>query len=184
MIHGKRIYQSEKIAVQLNVLAEIERYLSTHNLGNRGVEDGDRRKQLVGLLGEILVIERLIGSTVNLEDRQDGFDGGFDLMYKGYRIDVKTMERKSFVRPEFVNNFYIMQEAYDSDIIVFCSYHATENILEICGWIFKKDLTRLGIFYKSGTERRRTDGSSFLFRQDNYEIKNKDLKHIRTLLSL
>ena len=184
MIQGKPIYQSEKIAVQPGVLSAIEKYLGTHNLANRGIEDGDKRKQLVGLLGEILVIEKLTGSPVNLEGRYDGFDGGFDLKYKGHRIDVKTMERKSFVRPEFVNNFYIMQEGYESDIIVFCSYHATANILEICGWIFKKDLARLGIFYKSGTKRIRTDGSSFVFRQDNYEVENKNLQHIRALQNL
>ena len=105
-------------------------------------------------------------------------------MYKGRRVDVKTMERKSFVRPGFVNNFYIMQETYESDIIVFCSYHARANILEICGWIFKTDLARLGIFYKSGTKRIRTDGSSFVFRQDNYEVENKNLQHIQALLNL
>jgi hypothetical protein len=93
------------------------------------------------------------------------------------------MERMSFVRPSFVNNFYILQEDHASDIIVFCSYHATANVLEVCGWMFKKDLARLGIFYKRGTERIRTDGSRFVFRQDNYEIQNKDLQHIRSLLS-
>ncbi|WP_315818999.1 hypothetical protein [Paraflavitalea speifideaquila] len=120
------------------MLAAIEKYLHTHNLGNRGVEDGDKRKQLVGVLGEVLVIEQLTGIPVNLEERPSGFDGGYDFELNGYRIDVKTMERKSFVRAEFVNNFYIMQEAYDADIIVFCSYHKPASILEICGWIFKK----------------------------------------------
>lgn len=184
MIGGKPLYQSEKVPIQPDELTKIERYLDTHNLGNRGIEDGNKRKQLVGLLGEITVIERLTGQPVNLDDRQDGFDGGFDLVYKNLRIDVKTMERKSFVRDEYVNNFYIMQEAYEADVIVFCSFHAPASILEICGWIYKKDLPTLGIFYKSGTKRVRTDGSSFYFRQDNYEVMNKDLQPIKTLASL
>lgn len=184
MIKGRPLYQSEKVSVLPALLASIEKYLTTHNLGNRGVEDGDKRKQLVGLLGEILVIKKLTGTPVNLEQRQDGFDGGFDFVYKEHRVDVKTMERKSFVRGDFVNNFYIMQEAYEAEIIVFCSFHAIENILEICGWIFKKDLQTLGKFYKAGTQRVRADGSSFVFRQDNYEVENKDLRHIKELLSL
>lgn len=184
MIRGKQIYQSEKIAVLPSVLAAIEEYLETHNLGNRGIEDGDKRKQTVGLLGEVLVTEKLAGAPINLSERQDGFDGGFDFEYKGLRVDVKTMERKSFVRPNYVNNFYIMQEAYDSDVIIFCSYNTSASILEICGWIYKNDLTKLGVYYKSGTERIRADGTSFVFRQDNYEIENKDLQHIRTLETL
>src|SRR5579864_3516724 len=106
------VYKSERILVQPKLLADIDGYLSTHNLGNRGFEDGERRKQLVGLLGEIVLIEKLTGVRINLQDRKDGYDGGFDFLHKGYRVDVKTMERKSFVRPEFVNNFYIMQVAY------------------------------------------------------------------------
>jgi len=178
------LYQSERISVQAATLTKIENYLDSHNLGNRGVEDGNKRKQLVGLLGEILTIEKLTGMPVLLENRQDGFDGGFDLVYKGQRIDVKTMERKSYVRGEFVNNFYIMQEAYNAEIIVFCSFHAPASILEICGWIYKKDLPTLGIFYKSGTKRLRADGTSFVFRQDNYEVMNKDLRPIRELQAL
>jgi hypothetical protein len=182
MIKGKPVYQSEKIGVKPELIAGIQKYLETHNLANRGIEDGDKRKQLVGLLGEIIVIEKLTRTSINLEDRKDGFDGGFDLVYQGKRIDVKTMERKSYVRGEYVNNFYIMQEAYEADIIIFCSYNNKDNIVEICGWIPKKDLPTVGIFYRKGTERKRADGTSFVFRQDNYEVENKDLKPIKELL--
>jgi hypothetical protein len=181
MIKGKLIYQSEKIKVTPEMLVRIENYLKSHNLGNRGVEDGDKRKQLVGLLGEIIVTERLTGRPVNLDERNDGFDGGFDLIHNGRRIDVKTMERKSFVRGDYVNNFYIMQESYAADVIVFCSFNSKEGILEICGWIPKKELATRGIFYKAGTLRKRADNTSFTFRQDNYEVENKNLDPIKTL---
>ncbi len=184
MIKGNPIYRSEQIEVSPDLIITIEKYLETHNLGNRGFEDGSKRKQLVGLLGEIIVTEKLTGKSVNLYEREDGFDGGFDLQYQGKRIDVKTMERTSFVRGNFVNNFYIMQEDYESDIIVFCSYNAPANILEICGWIYKEDLSKLGKFYKKGTIRTRSNGTSFHFREDNYEVENKDLNSIQKLLSL
>jgi hypothetical protein len=48
----------------------------------------------------------------------------------------------------------------------------------VCGWIYKKDLDKKGIFYKAGTKRSREDGTSFNFRQDNYEVLNKDLNPI------
>lgn len=181
MIKGKRYYQSEQIAVSQEMLSKLERYLETHNLANRGFEDGDKGKQLVGLLGEIIVTERLTGTQVNLDERTDGFDGGFDLSFKGKRIDVKTMQRKSFVRGHHVNNFYIMQKDYQADVVVFCSYNSEERVLEICGWLPKIELSSRGILYKKGTPRKRDDGTTFIFRQDNYEVKNDDLEPIKTL---
>ena len=135
----------------------------------------------VGLVGKMEVHNYLIGDYPNLNEKPDGYDGGFDLIFKGKKIDVKTMERKSFVRPDFVNNFYLLQASHDAEIIVFCSYHSPKRILEICGWVFKSELSEKGIFYSSGTKRIRTDGSFFMFRQDNYELMNKDLNVMDTL---
>ncbi|WP_242929024.1 hypothetical protein [Pontibacter vulgaris] len=174
----------KRIPVKADLISTIETYLKSHNLGNRGVEDGSKRKQLVGLIGELLTQELLHGRITDLNEKLDGFDGGYDILYKGYKIDVKTMERKSYVRPNYVNNFYILQEEHDADIIVFCSYHSTDNVLEVCGWIPKNELSKRGIFYAAGTKRLRTDGSFFNFRQDNYEVENKDLYSIETLTKI
>lgn len=175
--------QIPKISVNNQTISSIKAYLKNHNLGNRGVEDGDRRKQAVGLVGEMEVHNYLFGNYPDLFDRPDGFDGGFDFIYRDKKMDVKTMERKSFVRPNFVNNFYLLQAAHDAEIIIFCSYHSSKRILEICGWILKSELSDKGIFYSSGTKRIRSDGSFFKFRQDNYEVMNKDLNEIDTLKS-
>ena len=91
------------------------------------------------------------------------------------------MERKSYVRPSYVNNFYIMQEHHNADTVVFCSYHAVDNVVEICGWLPKNELGTRGIYYAAGTQRNRTDGTNFIFRQDNYEVENKDLDDINEL---
>jgi hypothetical protein len=184
MISGQPLYHSQKITIKQDLVSSIENYLRNHNLAKRGIEDGDKRKQLVGLIGEFSVIEMLTRNPVDLEQRQNGFDGGFDLIYRKYRIDVKTMERKSYVRSEYVNNFYFMQEKYETDIIVFCSYHAGDNVLEICGWIFKSELPQVGKFYAKETKRDRADNTSFVFRQDNYEVENKNLKPIKDLINI
>jgi len=171
----------KRITVPTTLITSIREYLKDHNLGNRGVEDGSPRKQEVGLIGELVVHHYLFDSYPNLSEREDGFDGGFDILFKDKKIDVKTMERKSYVRPNFVNNFYIMQEGHDAEIIVFCSFHNIDNVIEICGWLPKSELQTRGIFYKAGTQRNRTDGSSFTFRQNNYEVEVKDLDDINTL---
>jgi hypothetical protein len=59
-----------------------------------------------------------------------------------------------------------------------------DNIIEICGWLPKSELQTRGIFYAAGTKRIRTDGSSFTFRQDNYEVEVKDLDDIDSLKNL
>lgn len=174
----------KRITVPPALITSIREYLKHHNLGNRGVEDGSPRKQEVGLIGELIVHHYLFENYPNLREKKDGFDGGFDILFNDKRIDVKTMERKSYVRPDFVNNFYIMQEGHNAEIIVFCSYHNTDHVIEICGWLPKPELKKRGIFYAAGTQRHRTDGSSFTFRQDNYEVEVKDLDPIDSLRNL
>jgi len=170
-----------RIPVLPALISAIAEYLKDHNLGNRGVEDGGRRKQLVGLIGELTVHHYLFGVYPDLAKRNDGFDGGYDMVYNGEKIDVKTMERKTYVRPDYVNNFYWMQESYDAGIIVFCSYHNVANVVEICGWLPKSELSQRGCYYAAGTTRIRRDGTSFIFRQNNYEIENRRLDDIELL---
>ena len=45
----------KRIPVPEVLIRSVEGYLNQHNLGNRGVEDGNKHKQLVGLIGELTV---------------------------------------------------------------------------------------------------------------------------------
>ena len=173
-----------RIPVDKELTRMIEVYLQTHNLGSRGYEDGDPGNQKVGLIGELIVYKYLTGSYPNLNGRADGFDGGYDIQFRNKRIDVKTMERKTYAKPGFVNNFYLLQESHKAEIIVFCSYHSRDNVLEICGWLPKNELSKRGVYYAAGTKRIRTNGSSFVFRQNNYEVENKDLDSIDSLKAI
>ncbi len=167
--------------VENHLIHLVEEYLQNHNLGNRGIEDGDHAKQRIGLIGELTVYKYLFNEYPDLNLRQDGFDGGHDIKFNGLLIDVKTMGRKSYVRPNFVNNFYLLQSNHNSDTLVFCSFHTVDNVLEICGCLPKLALSAKGIYYATGTRRIRSDGSSFTFRQNNYEVENKDLDDIELL---
>jgi hypothetical protein len=171
----------KRIKVTEEVIATAKTYLTTHNLGNRGIEDGTPERQLHGLLGELIVYHYLFGVYPDLNSRENGFDGGVDIAYNGKKIDVKTMGRNAYVRPHYVNNFYVMQQNYASDTVVFCSYHKLDNVLEICGWMPKAELKTRGIFYAKGTTRHQDDGRSFTFRQDNYEVENRYLDDMDTL---
>ena len=175
------MFTSKKYLVSPWIIETCRNFLTAHSLGNRGVEDGTFEQQLTGLIGEYIVYYHLKGLKPDLSQKNDGFDGGIDIVHNNVRIDVKTMGRNSYVKGEYVNNFYVMQQKYACDVLVFCSYHKSEKVIEICGWIHKKELPQKGIFYKAGTKRLRDNGTSFIFRQDNFEVKNQDLQVIDTL---
>jgi hypothetical protein len=175
------MFNSIKIPVSQTIRDMCQTYLSTHALGKRGIEDGNPEQQLTGLIGQVVVSHFLKGALPDLIPPEGGFDGGIDIVHKEHKIDVKTMGRNSYVKGDYVNNFYVMQQNYESNVLVFCSYHKANNVIEICGWMYKKELDLKGLFYKKGTRRDRTDGSFFIFRQDNYEVKNKDLTAMDSL---
>jgi len=174
-------FKSTKIDVPELLIERLGLYLETHNLANRGKNDGSKHEQLVGLIGECTVIKYLTGSYPNYRDKPDGFDGGYDIIINGNKIDVKCMGRNSYVKPHYVNNFYVIQQDHDSDTLVFTSYHKKNRVLEICGWITKDQLKERAVFYAAGSERSRADGSTFKLRGDNYEVRNDQLEDINKL---
>ena len=72
--------------IPYNLKVECWEYLSKNNMGNRHSANGNKEQQFVGLIGEVLT-----KSIFGLKHKYiNGFDGGFDLEYKGKKIDVKT----------------------------------------------------------------------------------------------
>jgi hypothetical protein len=177
-INLKPNFNPVNIVIQDQVEEMCKEYLSKNNMANRGVYDGDAEKQLTGLIGEVIVYKFLKGNYPDLKNKKNCFDGGIDINYKTHTIDVKTMGRKTWVKPDFVNNFIALQKNYKCDIIIFCSLNKKEKVLEICGWIYKNELDTKGKFYKEGEIRKRDDGTTIITSTDNYEIQNKDLYDI------
>ena len=154
-------------------------YLANHDVAKRGKFDGDYEKQYTGLLGEVMFHYWLFGYYPDLSD--NGFDGGFDMEYLGEKIDVKTMGRNTDVKMHYANNFQACQMDYESDIVVFCSINKKENMFQICGYLPKRLLQKKGELHHAGTMRHRSDGSSFVLKDDTYEINNIDLIPIHYL---
>jgi hypothetical protein len=152
-------------------------FVSNNNIGQRSKANGNKVQQYVGLLGEV-VVKKYLGVDYELKS---GFDGGFDLNYKGLKIDVKTMGRTVEPRENYVNNFIAYQEKFDCDAYVFCSLNKTNYNLTVCGWVTKKQLQERSKIYKEGTERTRADGSVFKLKAPTYEIKNNQLNNIEDL---
>ena len=62
--------------------------VSRFNFGNRGRGDGDHRMQETGILGQICLAD-LFGFP--RPTGESGFDGGFDFIINGIKVDIKTM---------------------------------------------------------------------------------------------
>tara|TARA_R100000808_G_C2055505_1_gene89203 strand:+ start:58 stop:597 length:540 start_codon:yes stop_codon:yes gene_type:complete len=168
--------------INKNIKTKCWEYLKTHNLANRGIYDGDKEKQYVGLLGELETHNLLLGYYPDLNKREDIFDGGVDIKHSGKTIDVKTMGRNFYTKPEYVNNFAKIQLHYDCDVLLFTSINKKTDYIEFCGWIWKNELKIKGVLYKKGTIRKRGLNDTMKNLIDNYEIQNSELRNIRELI--
>ena len=59
----------------------------------------------------------------------------------------------------------------------------TGNV-QICGWLPKKKFLEQAYFFDKGSERKRTDGTSFITQAPLYEIENNKLIPINTVTEL
>ncbi len=153
-------------------------YLKYNTLGNRDKANGNKTQQFVGLVGEMMVKKIMNIPHVN----SNGFDGGFDIEYKGMRIDVKTMSRSVNPKPHYVSNFIAYQENYNCDAYIFASINKKKNLITICGWITKDELRTLGNRYNKGDIRKRDNGTEFKTKAPLIEIKNSYLKPFNKLI--
>lgn len=168
--------------LEIEVTEEIKKYaeeqVEQYNFGQRGVADGTKEQQIVGIIGQT-VVQDLLGLA--WPEGSNGFDNGVDLILNNKKVDVKTMGRTVEMRDYFVHNFIALQLNYDVDILIFCSFNKRTNKLTICGFINKNDLHEKARFFKKGEERRRSDGSTFKLFTDLYEIPQSQLEPINSI---
>ena len=81
----------EKYKINQEQKKRIWKWLQSNNIANRGEFDGDKQKQLVGLIGEFEVHNYLLGYYPEFKK---GFDGGVDIIYKDKTIDVIVSDHK------------------------------------------------------------------------------------------
>lgn len=149
-----------------------------HNFGNRGKGDGTKSQQLIGLIGQTVVADLL---NLKRPSANEGFDGGYDFLIKGRKIDVKTMGRTVSVKPHYVHNFVGYQKIFDVDYYLFCSFNKATKVLSICGIKAKEEFLKKARFYQKGQLRFRDDGTSFPSKAPLYEIKQYDLDPINNI---
>ncbi len=148
-----------------------KKLVSEKNFGNRGIGDGTKKQQFVGVLGQTVFADlanepRPVG---------DGFDGGKDFVFNGIRADIKTMTRKVPVRNDYVHNFVGYQKDYEVDFYIFASFNTENRIMTICGYCPKDLFFEKAVFFPKGSVRERSDGTKFNTFAPLYEIKQSCL---------
>ena len=151
-----------------NEQIEYAKYLVNNcNYGNRGKFDGDKSKQLVGMLAQTVLADYLRQPR---PDTSVGFDGGYDYIINGKKVDVKCMSRKGYVIGNYVHNLIAYQKKYDVDYYIFTSLCTATNELEVCGVISKQDFYNMATFYKEGTTRYKGH-TPFTLQAPTYELQ-------------
>lgn len=156
-----------KIKVSNDIIAHCKNQIQNYDFGKRGVADGSPEQQLTGIIGQSVVMNIFNQGFV---DGSTGFDDGEDLKVNCKKIDVKTMGRQTNVKSFYTNNFLALQDKFNTDIYIFCSLNKSNQELTICGWIGKEDFKNKRTFFKKGSIRTRSDGSTFETFADLYEI--------------
>jgi hypothetical protein len=168
-----------KVSEQL--LQHCKKQVEQFNFGARSTANGNKEQQLTGIIGQSALMELF---NLGFVDGTTGFDNGIDLVYENLNIDIKTMGRNTDVRKTYTNNFLKLQDYFNTDIYIFCSYHKLKNELTICGWIDKKTFAQKRKYFHKGACRTRNDGTTFTTFADLFEIDNIDLFEIISIEDL
>lgn len=166
------------IKVSDRLLEHCEQQIEQFNFGIRSCANGSKEQQLTGIIGQSVVTD-LFG--LGYVDGTSGCDDGVDLVYENLKIDIKTMGRTTDVRRNYTNNFLKLQDYFDTNIYIFCSFHKLKRELTVCGWITKQELAKNRKFFPKGTIRTRTDGTTFSTFSDLFEIDIVDLNDVSSL---
>ncbi len=169
------------VGVEHTLIEHCKNVLAKHNFGKRFTANGTKEQQLTGIIGQSVIMTFF---DKGLVDGSSGFDGGVDLVFNNKTIDVKTMGRTTSVKTGYTNNFLKLQDYFNTNIYVFCSYHKIKHVLTVCGWISKEDFVIKRQFYPKGSLRTRFDKTTFTTFADLYEIDNKDLNNVNSISDL
>lgn len=170
----------KQVRVPASVINRVEEYLKHNNIANRKRFDGNKEQQKAGLICQIIVYHWLTDRIYRLEP--GGFDEGVDMTVCKKSIDVKGVVRNSYVRDgSYANNISDCQLHYPCDLIVCCSYHKKDHVVEMVGWCPKDEIRTRGRLYKVGEMIRRYDGTLLEIQEDDWVIPINRLENINTL---
>ena len=169
------------ISVENKLIEHCQQLVKTINFGHRYTANGNAEQQLTGIIGQSIIMQAF---DLGYVDGNGGFDNGVDLIFNNKKVDVKTMGRTTDVKRNYTNNFLKLQDYFETEVYIFCSYHKIKKEVTVCGWIDKSEFTVKRKLFPKGTIRTRTNGTSFTTFADLYEIDIIDLNDVDSFYDL
>lgn len=127
------------------------------------------------------VIQKKLGQPILTEE---GFDGGIDINFNNYTIDVKTTLRNVNVKDFYPANLLDSQyrsKRYKNDYYIFCSYNVKENIIQILGILKKDDVEKVGKFFSNTDKSFNAKGEAIRTDMARWEIPISSLIPINSV---
>lgn len=170
-----------RVKVPEQVKIQATGWLSNNQMGQRRVNNGSPAKQLTGLLAEASVEFVTMGAWPDYSAKPDsqGFDGGWDIVLGGMRLDVKCLVSTGWVKDSYSASMFSMQANYDNDGYVFCSYNKYKLTYEVVGWIDKSAFLQKARIDKAGTPMLNGVKN---YRYDSHVLPYSELYDIRELI--
>jgi len=138
----------------------------------RGRFDGNPYQRQVSITAEILVTDIL---HLPRREKTVGFDGGFDILYRNQKWDIKTNIRTVNFKRQFYDHVVLeSQIPYDCYGYIFVSFNKLNDTYYISGFMSKKEFLEKARLYKKGESRPRTDGSLCTYQEPTYVIPARD----------
>lgn len=172
----------------------VEHSLAHHRVANIWDKSDDKKShtrmlRYTGSLGEIVFADLYqLARPQRSFGAINGQDWGQDFVLKTdegfFSLDIKAMKRQTgTLGADYVLNIPASQlhKPGSRTTHYFClSFHQSEHlgaVASLLGFVDKEAVEKgeLGILYKAGTKRIRSDRSSFTFQQDTYEILFQDI---------
>lgn len=158
------------IELKQSIIDYSKELVEKNNFGQRSYDNGNKKEQLIGIISENTIRNHLGYEMVQAK----GFDGGYDIMYRELKTDIKSMTRNVDPKLNYINNIFDAQIKHNSEAYIFSSLNVKNKTLTVCGWITKEEFLKKAIYYPKGTERKR-GSETFVLRANNWEIENRHL---------
>jgi len=152
------------------------RYVAARNIAQRGHWDGTPEQQRDGMICQVIVYKYLFEKWPDLRQIPDKPDP-VDIYYNLLKIDVKGVRQQTFTEKHYHMNLAACQAHYKSDTIIFCGYHLLYHMVEILGWIPKKEICQAKNYRHQGT----VEPNGFKVKESCFTVLCRDLLDIEIL---
>jgi hypothetical protein len=169
------------IIIKPEILAHGQFLVKHNNYGKRGINDGKKIDQLVGMVAQCSIMD-LLG--YELPPIITESDCGIDIEYQSTKIDIKANAYNSYPKLEYKANVFAAQKHYNTDVYIFSVVHREQRTITITGWISKAEFFNKAIFRHEGYLIQKPNKEFFALKAPDYAVEISELNQVGNLNEL